>query len=339
MTLNPITLADGVFDPLHDRHVTYLLMAGWIAPIEEPLKLVVQVSPQTKRVECATRYQRMSAVRGIKGVWDTVQYETTLEALQQLLPRHYVKGEDWRERGIPAEEQAFCDEQGIQVHYVDTGERRSSTQLLQDWAHKTAVLGADALDVAAQAQVVVPFDAAAQGYNEYAYRVRIEGKHPDILAGLCRGRSVLDVGCGPGHLVRMLQESGVNACGIDPHVAPHPLRCFRVDIDEMVDKLYDILVCREVLEHLPVREVGPFLHHLFRVARERVYLTTRFTASPAHPFDLTTEFDADPSHITLLPQPFIRALCVTMGGTRDREWEHQLDWQHQGRVLVYRVCR
>jgi hypothetical protein len=97
------------------------------------------------------------------------------------------------------------------------------------------------------------------------------------------------------------------------------------------------VVCREVIEHVPVREIGPLLHHVFALAGDRVYITTRFTADPRHPFDLTTEFDADPSHITLLPQPLIRALCVLNGGVRDYEWEAALDWQHKGRVLVYKV--
>ena len=115
----------------------------------------------------------------------------------------------------------------------------------------------------------------------------------------------------------------------------------RIDGYEIVPSYQnaDIVVCREVLEHIPVREWGAFVRDLFRVARQRVYLTTRFTPAPAHPFDLTDEVEADPSHITVLPQPFVRALCVVQGGHRDTVWENALDWQHKGRVLVYEVPR
>ena len=102
---------------------------------------------------------------------------------------------------------------------------------------------------------------------------------------------------------------------------------------------FSAVLCSEVLEHVPVREWGTMLHHLFRVAKERVYLTTRFHFDPPHPYALTDEKYLDPSHITVLPQPFLRALCTTFGGVRDRAWEKALDWQHKDRVLVYQVPR
>ena len=333
MPTNPLILADGVFDPLHDRHVTYLLMAGWV---DQDCELVVQVSPQTKRAEFLSQAQRASAVRGIKGVTRTTEYRTTLQALQELRPRHYVKGLDWQVDGIPAAEQTFCTDEGIQVHYLDTVEQRSSTALLRAWADLEAWRGLQVLDVDARVQDLVPFDPQAQGYLDYDARVAIEAQHPDILAALCQGKTVLDVGCGPGHLVRMLRDRGVRAIGVDPCLTPGQDHCFLGTIEEWNDSDYDVVVCREVLEHIPVREWGAFLAHLFRVAKERVYLTTRFTPAPAHPWELTDELQVDPSHITRLPQPFVRALCVVQGSTRDTTWESKLDWLGKGRVLVYK---
>ena len=321
-----LTLADGVFDPLHSGHVVYLRACRKLGD-----RLIVQVSPQTKRAECVPWIRRMVAVSGIKGVSLAVMYETTAAALTSLRPTRYVKGADWRDTPLP--EADLCRALGIEVCYVDTP-RQSSTRLLQDWAARTVWDGLAAFEQSAVVQQQIPFDAAAQGYT-YENRVTAEGEHPRILAGLCKGKSVLDVGCGPGHFVRMLHKLHVQVRGVDPQ-APQGLHTTPLHVQHVTASA-DVVVCREVLEHLPVREIGAFLFHLFRVARERVYLTTRFTAAPRHPFDLTTEFDADPSHITLLPQPFIRALCVAMGGVRDVEWEAALDWQHKGRVLVYRV--
>jgi glycerol-3-phosphate cytidylyltransferase-like family protein len=333
---NPIILADGVFDPLHAQHVEYLRMATLLDP---SCALVVHVSAQSKRAELLPRVARAQLVSWLRYVSRAAVYPSTLEALRAFRPRYYVKGADWRARGIPVEEQAFCDEEGVQVRYVDTAARASSTELLRVWAARTAADGVADFEAKAAAQEVVPFDAAAQGYLDATARAAIEGQHPDILAGLCRGKTILDYGCGPGHVVLMLRERGANAVGFDPYLSPRYDHCYRADIGEAGDREYDVVVCREVLEHIPVREWGAFVHHLFRVARERVYITTRFTDHPAHPYDLTAEPEVDPSHITKLPQAFLRALCVVNGGRRDLVWERALDWQQKGRVLVYEVGR
>jgi len=317
-----LTLADGVFDPLHAGHLAYL---GACRAFGDPVR--VQISPQAKRAECLPIHARRLLVASLGYL--TCGQPTTADALVRYRPTRYVKGADWRDKPLP--EADLCRELGIEVCYVDTP-RQSSTRLLQDWAARTVWDGLAAFEQAAAGQQQIPFDPAAQGYT-YENRVTAEGEHPRILADLCRGKSVLDVGCGPGHFMTMLKTHGCEVYGIDPApdfgkprwIEDEPARCF------------DVVVCREVLEHLPAREIGAFLFHLFRVARERVYITMRFTAAPRHPFDLTTEYEADPSHITLLPQPFLRALCVTMGGVRDVAWETALDWQHKGRVLVYRV--
>ena len=323
-----LTLADGVFDPLHTGHLAYLEACE---DFGDPV--VVQVSEQTKRQECLPREVRRQLVHKLG--FPTYLFPSTLEALRELRPARYVKGSDWRDKTLP--EAAECARMGIEVVFVDTP-RLSSTRLLEDWAGRTAWNGLDALQAAAQAQVVVPFDPQAQGYGSFGARLTIEGRHPEILAELCKGKSVLDVGCGPGWLVTMLRHHGANAFGVDPHVKLFANGfCATLTAGSIPRRSSDVVICREVLEHLPVREIGAFLYHLFRVARERVYLTTRFTANPRHPYDLTTEFQADPSHITLLPQPFIRSLCVTMGGIRDEAWEEALDWQQKGRVLVYHV--
>lgn len=325
-----LTLADGVFDPLHAGHVDYLRAC---AAYGDPV--IVQVSAQTKRAEFLPRVDRV-AVIGALG-YRPVTCESTAEALRIYRPTRYVKGLDWQRVGVP--EQALCNEFGIRVCYVDTVVD-SSTRRLQAWAARTAEDGLHDFETRAIAQQeAVQFDAAAQGYT-YENRRAIEGDHPRILAELCRGKSVLDVGCGPGHFVEMLRSQGCAAVGTDPNLnRPDSMACVGMAAEEFRDKYYDAVVCREVLEHIPVREIGPFIGHLFRIARERVYITTRFTAAPRHPYDLTTEFDADPSHITLLPQPLIRALCVLHGGVRDPEWEAALDHQHKGRVLVYQVTR
>lgn len=326
-------LADGVFDPLHAGHLAYLRAAAKLGG-----ELVVQVSPQRKRPGLMPQEDRAAIIRALG--YGVVSYQTTAEALIVVKPDVYAKGDDWAGRELPIREQRLCADLGIRVAYVPSDPRESSTRLLTSWAAKMAHLGAAALNTDAQAQVAVPFDPVAQGYDSEKNRKRIEGQHPDILAKLCAGKTVLDVGCGPGYLVKWLRKRGVEARGVDPNrVEFADEACFPGWLHGMIDRVYDVVVCREVLEHLPVREWGTFLSHLFRVARERVYLTTRFHLDPPHPYALTDERAVDPSHITVLPQPFLRALCTTFGGVRDTAWEAELDWLHKDRVLVYKVTR
>ena len=46
--------------------------------------------------------------------------------------RYYVKGSDWRERGLPPEQAVICREHGIEIVYLDTL-LDSSTRLLQQF--------------------------------------------------------------------------------------------------------------------------------------------------------------------------------------------------------------
>jgi len=54
-------------------------------------------------------------------------------------------------------------------------------------------------------------------------------------------------------------------------------------------------------------------------------------------FDCQTKDDLDPTHISMLSQPFLRSICVLNGGRRREDLEAKLDHQHKGRVLVYEV--
>jgi hypothetical protein len=56
-------------------------------------------------------------------------------------------------------------------------------------------------------------------------------------------------------------------------------------------------------------------------------------------FDAATDFETDPTHISLLTQPFLRSLCVLNGGKRRRDLETRLDHQNKGRCLVYEVAQ
>jgi SAM-dependent methyltransferase len=103
-------------------------------------------------------------------------------------------------------------------------------------------------------------------------------------------RSILDVGCGEGFTMRELRESGlgVTTVGVDyspaalawsqaNSVARSPLHVADVHHLPFSDNSFDLVLCLEVLEHVPNSGLG--LRELLRVARDHVLVSV-----PHEPF-------------------------------------------------------
>lgn len=187
-------------------------------------------------------------------------------------------------------------------------------------------------------------DWRAEG-NNYSLetRRRIEAKNPLLIKEVFEPASVLDVGCGPGALMHLLGEVGVEVDGIDfaqssREMATPEVRD-RIVIGNTYDRIkpdsaYELVICREVLEHLTVLQVRKTVANIVRMTSRYVYCTTRFHPAPASLLDFTTQFDVDPSHITLLNKDLLRLLFVLEGCRSRPDLEAKLDWQGKGRVLV-----
>jgi hypothetical protein len=246
--------------------------------------------------------------------------------IQEVQPSAYVKGEDWA-GNLPDDEVAACARVGASIAYLG-GTKESSTQLLNAYdAARTAEKLADfetfvhTQPAPEQWQPVTPYDRET--------RRALESPQADILANVFQGCTVLDYGCGFGFLVELLNERGMTAAGWDPH--------FKDDTDTLSD-LYDLVICREVLEHVPLREWPNTVWTLTNSARRFVYVTTRFTAKP-HVLDVDGSDDLDPTHISITNQNLLRTLFALHGCRRRADLEARLDWRNLGRVLVYEVAR
>jgi SAM-dependent methyltransferase len=185
-----------------------------------------------------------------------------------------------------------------------------------------------------------------EGDNRYDLesRRRIEARNPALIKEVFDPVSVLDVGCGPGFLMLFLAELGIDVHGVDfsassRDLAPEPVRD-RITIGAVTEqhvpeRSHDLVICREVLEHLTVVQVHGTVAQICRASARFAYVTTRFHPEPASLLDFTTQFDVDPSHITLLAKDFLRCLFVLHGFRRRAELEERMDWADKGRVLVY----
>lgn len=182
--------------------------------------------------------------------------------------------------------------------------------------------------------------------NNYSLETRrkLEARNPALIKEVFQPHRVLDLGCGPGALMHLLWEIGVHADGID--FAPGSLQLATPEVRDrimvgqvtdpslMPDNAYDLVICREVLEHLTVLEVKQAVANMVRMTSKFVYVTTRFHPSPASLLDFTTQFDVDPTHITLVNKDLLRLLFVLEGCRSRPDLEERMDWGKKGRVLV-----
>jgi len=184
--------------------------------------------------------------------------------------------------------------------------------------------------------------AEGNSYNLDTRR-QIEAKNPQLIKNVFQPQRVLDLGCGPGALMHLLWELGVDVEGIDfaessKQLATPAVRD-RITIGNTTDHLkpanaYDLVISREVLEHLTVFQVKQAVENMVRMTSRYIYCTTRFHPEPQSLVDFTTQFDVDPTHITLLNKDLLRLMFVLAGCKSRPDLEAQMDWGNKGRVLV-----
>ncbi len=356
-----VAMVDGGFDPLHAGHIEYFTEA---AKLGAPVLCNVSSDDYVARKHppLLSQAQRGRLIDALRPVDFTHLSRSSTEAvLRELRPRYYVKGSDWRDR-LPPEQVEICREGGTEIVYLDTVLHSSSELLraLLDQKGPDAMTTDTTQAVEEFEQAVLAQDPVAPAYYDDEYftagwrehgnrydletRRRVEAEGPARLVEVFAPRRVLDVGCGPGFLMYFLQELGVEADGVDfspqsPALAPPEVsdRIVVAPVTEpqVPDGAYDLIVCREVLEHLTVLQVRQTVAAMCRATSRFVYITTRFHPAPEGLLSFTTEFDVDPSHITLLNKDLLRCLLVLEGMHRRPDLEDAMDWAGKNRVLVY----
>ena len=334
---HPLTLVDGCFDPLHAGHLAYFESAKAFG---YPLLCHVASNGyvQRKHTPLLPLESRAAVIDGLFVV-DYTHLEnslSTLGVLRQLKPTVYVKGIDWEGR-LPLGYLTFCAKQGTEIRFTDTM-LGSSTAFLQQ-SHDVALAQFEAL--ALSQQTPGPWEPV----TDYGYETRKarEGEHAALIFKWlipCLDANVLDYGCGPGHLMRLLRDAAhgtqVTVRGYDPQTYPDAADwIWHTTADLPYGFRYDLVICREVLEHLTIQALARTVRLLCSLSSTYVYVTTRFHPSPSHLLDVATSDDLDPTHISMLSPHFLRALFVMEGFRRRADLEDNLDWKHLGRCLIY----
>lgn len=349
-----VAMVDGGFDPLHDGHIAYFQEAKKLG-VPVLCSVTSDAYVRTKHpvllpIECRTHV--INALKTIDYVFAN-DFDTET-VLRQLQPRFYVKGSDWKGR-LPIEQVKICNEHDIEIVYLNTV-LNSSTKLLRHLMENKHIT--DQLNMFESfvfEQGVVPSNSYDKQYfqndwrnegNNYTLEIRREreGRNPQLIKDVFKPNKVLDMGCGPGFLMKFMQELGLVVDGVDfsedvKGIAPESVRD-RIKVGSVTDiglpsKFYDLVICREVFEHMTVLQVQKAVENICRISSKYVYVTTRFHPQPNTLFDVTTEFDVDPTHITCMNKDMLRLMFVLQGFKRRPDLEKEMDWLDKRRVLVY----
>jgi hypothetical protein len=128
-------------------------------------------------------------------------------------------------------------------------------------------------------------------------------------------QTALDAGCAMGFLVEALRDRGVEAEGID--VSEYAISQVREDVKpfcrvgsllEPFPRRYDLIVCIEVLEHLPAAEAEPAITNLCCLCDDIL-----FSSSPSD--------YAEQTHFNVQPAEYWAELFARQGFVRDVDFD------------------
>lgn len=311
------TLVDGVFDPLHDGHIAYFKAAYDLG-----LRVICNISESTKRRALLKERERAAIIGSLRWISD-ITFRGTEVSLSELNLRYYVKGADWT-GSLPQSQLDICKDRNIEIIYTRTTTRNSSTAIMRNW------MGGTVDDFEAQINAQQEPEPWTNTYT-LEERRKVEGKHPQLIKEVFNPSYVVDAGCGPGYFLALLHLEGIRCTGFDKQ--DYGQRWID-DIATTEDRVVaDLVICREVLEHMPVLKVQKAVENLCRLTTKYVYVTTRF--SNCGLFYVGNEMHVDPTHITCLNQDMLRLMFVLQGMRRRKDLEERMDWMNKGRVLVY----
>lgn len=133
-----VAMVDGAFDPMHAGHIEYFREAA--AHVGNPLlcnvasDAYVRTKGRPALLPEAARATVVDAVRYID--YTHINLHDTETILEQLRPSHYVKGADWKARGLPPRQIEICGRLEIEIVYLETmldSSSRILERFIEEW--------------------------------------------------------------------------------------------------------------------------------------------------------------------------------------------------------------
>ena len=112
-------------------------------------------------------------------------------------------------------------------------------------------------------------------FNNYADNSRFNSYYYQVREALkCHGKNILYIGIGDGIVIDILKKYGKNVDTFDFAKDLNPNIYGSIeDIDKLLTKKYDIIICCQVLEHIPYNMVEDILIKLSKCYKEKIILS------------------------------------------------------------------
>lgn len=176
-----------------------------------------------------------------------------------------------------------------------------------------------------------------------------EGEHPArIIQAFGSGVNILDTGAGMGWLVRFINQLGTSAIGVDysEYAVKNSLTKGKMILGSVtslpmfVDGQFDVVISREVFEHLTLEESERAFNEMLRVSSRYIYLTIWMNFDQGASDDVVLDdLERDPTHITYCTRGFWQKRFnkyIEQGVLVQRkDLETLLDWKQKGRCFVF----
>jgi O-antigen chain-terminating methyltransferase len=136
-------------------------------------------------------------------------------------------------------------------------------------------------------------------------------------------KTALDIGCGRGEWVELLQQKNISAKGIDLNFAmlniglSHGVKDLsQADAFEYLStcksNTFDLISAFHIIEHIPYQKLLTLLQEIKRVATPNATILLE-TPNPQNPKVASYEFYKDPTHRNPLPAPVIAFMVEYIG--------------------------